>query len=110
MGRVNRVSVKIGAAVALAISGSAFGAWQYIDAQYFRNTAAVALEQRLDLNLAQSAQALQKDIEAIRLQNVIAELDAIQARADAGRTLPGDITRRQQLIAQMSAIIQKLEQ
>lgn len=101
--------MKISAAVALAIAGAAFGAWQYVDAQYFRITSAVVLEQRLELAQAQSAADLQRDIEAIRLQNVTAELEAIDARRDAGTRLPSDATRRAQLIAQMNAIIQKLE-
>ena len=103
------LTMRIPAAIALGVTGMAFGAWQYMDAQYFRITSAVALEQRLELAQAQTAADIKRDIEQIRLQNVIAELEAIQARQDAGRPLPGDVTRRRQLVAQMNAIIQKLE-
>ena len=73
------------------------------------NGAMAADRQDLELAQAQSAAELTRDIEALRLQNVIMELESIEARELAGRGFPADATRKRQLLAQMDAIIQKLE-
>ncbi len=89
----------------MAIMATIFGGWQYIQRTYFPIESAVALEKKLSLNLAQSASELQSDIQAIRLANIVDELEALEARALAGKALPGDTTRRRQLEERMSAII-----
>ena len=112
--------LKIPVTLALAILIAAMGAGYFLEDRYHTITAARAGQAAHDtaqardvaaLVLAQavSAAELTRDIEALRLQNVTMELDAIDARRDAGRAFPTDARRRDQLLAQMKAIIEKLE-
>jgi hypothetical protein len=64
----------------------------------------------LELAQALSAAELARDIQALRLQNVTWELTAIYERAEADRSFPGDAARKEQLLAQMAALIAALEQ
>ena len=76
--------------------------------------AALEAAQRADVTALELAQAvsaaeLTRDIEALRLQNVTMELNAIYDREDANRSLPTDAVRKEQLLTQMAEIIKALE-
>ena len=63
----------------------------------------------MELAQAQTADALTRDIQALRIQNITMELNAIYARQEARRSFPSDQARKEQLLAQMAAIIAALE-
>jgi hypothetical protein len=106
--------------VALAVLIASLGMGYFLEDRYNTIKSAAAAYARieashqadindLELAQAQSAAELTRDIQAIRLQSVTMELNAIYERADAGRTFPTDAVRKEQLLAQMAAIIRSLE-
>jgi len=112
--------VRIPVTLALAILLGTLGGGYFLEDRYQTIKHAAASQAQHDvaqaadvaeLVLAQavSAAELTRDIEALRLQNVTMELDAIDARAQAGRSYPTDARRREQLLIQMESIIEKLE-
>ncbi len=101
--------MKIPLPVALVLVAALLGLLSAMDFRHQGVDAADAMETRIVLAQATSEKALLQDIAALRLQNVIAELESIQARADAGKALAGDATRRRQLTTQMATLIKKLD-
>ena len=112
--------MKISVSVALAILIATVSVGYFFEDRYNTIKAAAMAHARLraaqaadvialTLAQAQTAAELTRDIEAIRLQNVTMELEAIYARAEAGRPFPTDGVRKEQLLTQMAAIIRKLE-
>lgn len=85
----------LGAAATVAV-----GAWGAND--YLRKT--YADKKGTELLIAQSAAEVQKDITAVRLQQMRWELEDIVKRLNSGHPLPGDASRK----VELEARIQKL--
>lgn len=79
---------------ALALIGSAFGGFFVLDGRYFHVDVAASEKEALQLQIAQTASALQSGINANQLQLMIWELNDINARIAAGKALPGDAARK----------------
>ena len=112
--------MKISVSLALAILIATVGGGYFLEDRYQTIKAAAEYQARaeasqqadvadLELAQAQSAAELTRDIEALRLQNVSMELQAIYDREEAGRQFPTDAVRKEQLLHQMAAIIAALE-
>lgn len=112
--------MKIPVTLALAILLATVGGGYFLEDRYQTIKAAASYHARaeaarradvtaLELAQAQTAAELTRDIEALRLQNVTMELNAIYDREDANRSLPTDAVRKQQLLTQMALIIKALE-
>jgi hypothetical protein len=106
--------------LALAILIGALGGGYFLEDRYQTIKAAAAHAAgadaarhqdyvELELAQAQTAADLTHDIQALRLQNVTMELNAIYEREEARRSYPTDAARKDQLLAQMAAIIMSLE-
>ncbi len=112
--------MKISVTLALAILLATVGGGYFLEDRYQTIRAAATYHahqqaaQRADVTALELAQAvsaaeLTRDIEALRLQNVTMELNAIYDREDAKRSLPTDAVRKEQLLTQMAEIIKALE-
>lgn len=112
--------MKIPVTLALAILIATVGGGYFLEDRYQTIKAAAQYQARagaarradvaeLELAQAQTAAELTRDIEAIRLQNVTMELNAIYERENAGRPFPTDAVRKEQLLTQMALIIEALE-
>ena len=106
--------------VAAGILITTIGIGYFLEDRYHKIKAADAYHQQheaiyradmadLELAQAQTADALTRDIQALRIQNITMELNAIYAREEARRSFPSDTVRKEQLLAQMAAIIAALE-
>lgn len=93
---------KLGATIstltgALVLGGAVWAANDYLRSTY-------ADKEGTELLIAQSAAEVQRDITAVRLQQMRWELEDIVKRMQAGNPLPGDASRRIELEARIKKL------
>lgn len=88
----------------VALAGVAVGANEYLHRNYVRVDDAVAEKKAVRVVIAQTEKAIQRDVTAVRLQQMRWELADIIARMSAGKSLPGDAARKIELEARIKKL------
>lgn len=91
----------------ITVIGAVLLGFIFVEDRYQSVKAANLEKKAIRVEVAQTAASIQSDVSAIRLQQMQWELDDIMARAEAGKMLPGDESRKVVLIARIEKLVTK---